>query len=154
MRRNVVGRGVAALVVLAVAGAGPAVPSAGRPDPAIIVVRNDSEADLERVALEAARPRRDAPQRLGSVSPVPRGVAQSVTRSSRRRPLDRHILVTWTVRGGGEFSREVDLKPILHGATGARDEALVIRIGRGQTLAVSLETVDPEDPGGHEPRRD
>jgi hypothetical protein len=115
------------------------------PQPSTIVVRNVSPMDLEHVVVsEINTNNSDNAARLGRISPVPRGVSQSVGRSSSAAPLPASVLVSWQVRGGEAFSQRVSLDEVLRQGHGG--ETLVFEFTDTRHLKVYLsETPKGED---------
>ena len=112
---------------------------AARKEPNIIVVRNLSHDDLKTVYLSAVPKDKQSAVRFGSVSPVPRGISQSVVRARNAPPLPPELLLRLTDKFGHDTVTRVIIKDLLSSATGADNEALVFVIKPDNSVEVSLE---------------
>ena len=102
-------------------------PSA-RPEPGIIVVRNQSGRDVLQVTLVNASATRDTYVGRESSSPVPEGVSRVVVRATDAPPLAQAVNVSWTDTSGETWAARVDLDETLRDATGGPDLALVFEL--------------------------
>ena len=112
---------------------------AARKEPKIIVVRNLSQDDLKTVYLSAVPEDKHSAVRFGSVSPVPRGISQSVVRARNAPPLPPELLLRLTDRLGHDTVARVFIKDLLSSSTGVDNEALVFVIKPDNSVEVSLE---------------
>jgi hypothetical protein len=110
----------------------------GGAEPGVLAVRNSSGRDVDRFSLAPVGPR-DGSARHGSLSPVPRGVTQVVVRPTNAPRLSGEIDVEWTEVAGRSFSLRRDLRPVLAGARGGPQEALVFELLPDGGLRVDLE---------------
>jgi hypothetical protein len=105
-------------------------------EPPVIAVYNNSQVGLRIVSLRAASPVGGEPDRIGSVSPVPRGASQVFGRPTDAPRLPSVVELSWRDDRDRDYSRKVVLEPILQQATGERGETLVFEIGPAGDLAV------------------
>ena len=110
-----------------------------RKEPNIIVVRNMSHDDLKTAYLSAVAKDEKSAVRFGSVSPVPRGISQSVVRARTAPPLPPALLLRLTDKFGHDTVTRVFIKDLVASATGADNEALVFVIKPDNSVEVSLE---------------
>ena len=103
------------------------------------MVRNLSHDDLKTVYLSAVPKDKHSAVRFGSVSPVPRGISQSVVRARTAPPLPPELLLRLTDKQGHETVARVFIKDLLSSTTGADNEALVFVIKPDHSVEVSLE---------------
>ena len=115
------------------------VPPVAKQEPNIIIIRNLSDTDLKSVYLSAAKTHSSQAVRFGSLSPVPRGVSQSVVRARTAPPLSHELLLRWTDKFDREFVQRFSISELLSKATGADNEALVFVIRPDNSLAVGIE---------------
>jgi hypothetical protein len=111
-----------------------------RAEPGTIVVINNCATDLVFVSLHAQGfGKRDAKGgRFGSISPVPRGVAQIFGRPSSPSPLPDTIEVSWEEKSGYSYRRQVSLIQALRESTGKTGEQLVFEIYPAGQVVVNL----------------
>ncbi len=113
------------VVALAAAGcAGKRVASVS--EPRVIVIRNSSGVDVTVVTLRNATPAGPGAIRMGSVSPVPRGVSQVFHRPPNPPPIPKAVEVSWADTRGREYKRQLSLESVARTATGMVGETLVI----------------------------
>ena len=110
-------------------------------EPAIIAVRNLSSADISQVQLSAVPKQQNAATRFGSVSPVLRGVTQSVVRARNAPALPEEMLVRWTDKNGKEYRQLISIENLLLHSTGSPREAIVFIIGTDNRATVMLEYI-------------
>ena len=110
-----------------------------RQEPNIIVIRNLTYDDLKTVYLSAVPKDNSTAVRFGSVSPVPRGISQSVVRARTAPPLPPELLLRWTDKYGKESMQRVAIQDLLAVANGAENEALVISIHPDTSVQVRIE---------------
>jgi hypothetical protein len=113
-------------------------PIGGGKEPAVIVIRNRSGGDIERVSIREAGSRSQS-SRFGSISPVPKDLSQEIGRSTDPPPLPREITIEWVDHEGRTHVRDLHLSKVLRSATGSRSEALVFEIGPHDDVLVFLE---------------
>lgn len=107
-----------------------------RREPPVIIVYNNSTVGLRVVSLRAAPGTGSEPDRIGSVSPVPRGTSQVFGRATDAPPLPPVGEISWSDDLGRDYSRKVTLEAALQEATGEPGEALVFEIRPGGKLVV------------------
>jgi hypothetical protein len=108
-------------------------------EPNIIVIRNMSDDDLKSVYLSATTTGQHQAVRFGSVSPVPRGISQSLVRARTAPPLPSELLLRVTDKWDKETVVRVSIKELLLNATGADNEALVFIIKPNKSVEVRIE---------------
>ena len=108
-------------------------------EPAIIAVRNLGYADISQVHLSAVPKQQNAATRFGSVSPVLRGVTQSVVRARNAPALPAEMLVRWTDKNGKEYRQLIKLQPLIEKSTGREDEVLLFVIQPDHRVDVILD---------------
>lgn len=128
-------------VVLLVSAGCVTVEQPAKKEPAIIAVRNLGYDDLSHVHLSAVPKQQDSATRFGSVSPVPRGITQSVVRARKAPPLPAEMLVRWTSKNGKEYRQQISLQPLIEKSTGREDEILLFVIQPDQRVDVMLDYV-------------
>ncbi|UCD52230.1 MAG: hypothetical protein JSW27_06240 [Phycisphaerales bacterium] len=108
-------------------------------EPPVVAVYNNSQVGLRIVSLRAAAVGGEL-DRIGSVSPVPRGASQVFGRPTDAPPLPSVVELSWSDDRDRDYSRKVILEPILQQATGERGETLVFEIRPAGDLAVYCQT--------------
>lgn len=96
-------------------------------EPRVIIVRNNSGVDLNVVSLREVGKSDEQSARLGSVSPVSRGVSQVFVRPSPPPPLPDVLDVSWTDSRGREQAAQVSLKEVLK-SSGSKGDVLIFEI--------------------------
>ena len=111
-----------------------------RAEPGTIVVINNCATDLVFVSLHAQDSGKPDVKggRFGSISPVPRGVAQIFGRPSSPPPLPDTIEVSWEEKSGYSYRRQVSLIQALRESTGKTGEQLVFEIYPAGQVVVNL----------------
>jgi hypothetical protein len=128
------------LIAVLAAGCASA-PFGRRVEPPVVIVRNLSGESLVGVGLRV--PEKSAPDRIGYVSPVPRGTSQVFVRPASAPPLPNEVEVDWVNRQGQRHTRRVSLRQALREATGEITEALVFEIGPAGSIKVYCERSEP-----------
>ncbi len=104
------------------------IPVSGKSEPASIIIRNNSNEYLKEVSLSETRKRDTGSIKMGSISPVPKGVSQIFGRPSQPSKLPGQIDVCWINKDDKKFCRLVVLKSILKGSTSISGKAIVFEI--------------------------
>jgi hypothetical protein len=107
-------------------------------EPAVIVIRNRSGADIAAVTLREAG-RGSGESRFGTIAPVPQGASQEVGRPTDPPPLPGNVAVEWVDHQGRTVVRELSLRQALKGSAGGRNEAIVFEIGPAEEVMVFRE---------------
>ena len=83
------------------------------PEPKIIAVKNNSGTSLSVVTLRAVRNSNEKQDRVGRISPIPRGVTQVFRRPSPPPPLPARVIISWTDYDQRQYERDISLEEIL-----------------------------------------
>ena len=97
-------------------------------EPAIIAVRNNSGKSLSVVTLREARNAGNKQVRMGSISPVPRGVTQVIGRPSSPPPLPSLVIIRWTGYDQRQYEREILLEKVLSDPNTQTKDSLIFEI--------------------------
>jgi len=108
-------------------------------EPPVIIARNASDVDMERVTLSSPPDVPGGSTRFGTISPVPKGASQVFVRPADPPRLPETVLIEWIDARGNRYSRHVSLKSVLQSATGSKGEALVFEFGRDGNIVVYLQ---------------
>lgn len=108
-------------------------------EPPVIIARNASDIDMERVTLSSPPDVPGKPTRFGTISPVPKGASQVFVRPADPPRFPETVLIEWIDARGNRYSRHVSLKNVLKSATGSKGEALVFEFGRDGKIVVYLQ---------------
>ena len=109
------------------------------PEPTSIAVRNNSGISLSVVTLREARNSNDKQVRMGSISPVPRGVTQVFGRPSSPPPLPARVIISWTDDDQRQYEREILLKKILSDPNTQTKDSLIFEIRPSGRISVFKE---------------
>jgi hypothetical protein len=109
------------------------------PEPTSIAVRNNSGISLSVVTLREARNSDDKQVRMGSISPVPRGVTQVFGRPSSPPPLPARVIISWTDDDQRQYEREILLKKILSDPNTQTKDSLIFEIRPSGRISVFKE---------------
>ncbi len=109
------------------------------PEPTSIAVRNNSGISLSVVTLREARNSDDKQVRMGSISPVPRGVTQVFGRPSSPPPLPARVIISWTDDNQRQYEREILLKKILSDPNTQTKDSLIFEIRPSGRISVFKE---------------
>jgi hypothetical protein len=107
-------------------------------EPRVIVVRNNSAVDLNVVSLREVGKSDEHSARLGSVSPVSRGVSQVFVRPAPPPPLPDVLDVSWTDSRGRKQTARVSLKEVLNNPS-SKGDVLIFEIRPLGRIDVYLE---------------
>ncbi|MFC1766846.1 hypothetical protein ACFL6U_32820 [Planctomycetota bacterium] len=113
-------------------------PGKRAPEPPIIVIKNSCSVDFAEVILKEPRDQGGLVS-MGSVSPVLRQAPFVYRRPTDPPPLLPKLKIIWTTRSGRTYTDIVDLKTVLHAATGEPDEALILDIQRAGRVQVYID---------------
>lgn len=108
-------------------------------EPSVISVRNSSGMHIQEVSFSSVIAGNHRATRVGSVSPVPQGVTQSIGRATRAPRLPMQVRINWIDHQGHVVSRDISLGALLNHSTGVQGEALVFDIRGGGEVSTSLE---------------
>ena len=108
-------------------------------EPTSIAVRNNSGISLSVVTLREARNSDDKQVRMGSISPVPRGVTQVFGRPSSPPPLPARVIISWTDDDQRQYEREILLKKILSDPNTQTKDSLIFEIRPSGRISVFKE---------------
>jgi hypothetical protein len=117
-------------------------PAGGGTEPAVIVIRNRSGADIAAVTVRGTGGGSGA-SRFGTIAPVPQGASQEFGRPTDPPPLPGTVAVEWVDHQGRTTVRELSLRKALKGSSGGRDAAIVFEIGPAEDVRVFIEP-DPK----------
>lgn len=108
-------------------------------EPGIIIIRNNTGTDLNRVLITGLKPDKDGSSRFGSISPVLNGSSQTVVRPTLAPLLPPSIKMKCLHINGVEKVLLVSLEMALKKANGQFGEALVLELLPYDKVAVYIE---------------
>lgn len=97
-------------------------------EPRTILVRNNSNAHIQQVALYEIVSRGSSSRRFGSFSPVPIGSEQGVTRPANAPPLPPHVGMEWIENNGMSYQKKINFKTLFTVTENRYRQTMVIQI--------------------------
>lgn len=127
------------ILTMFISGGCAAITGNTRLDPDNIVIRNGSGKNLRVVTLRAVTKAKSEGIRYGSISPVPQGANQAVTRPTTRPPLPDTMVMEWLDERERGYSRQINLKGFLEQEKTNEAKTLVFKILPSGEVSLMLE---------------
>ncbi len=108
-------------------------------EPTVIAIRNSTDMDIQQVSLSSASEGKNGAVRVGFISPLPKGVTQSIGRPTRAQSIPMQGRISWVNHLDRVVTRDISLKKVLINSTGKAGEALVFEILTNKKVQVKLE---------------
>jgi hypothetical protein len=106
------------------------------PEPTRIVLRNGTGHDLQEVVIRGGG--EGGVERFGSVAPLAAGRDVTFRRPDPLPPTPERVEIQWRERGGAPVTRVLPLREGLQVLAGRTEKTLVLTIGRGGQVSMTL----------------
>lgn len=137
-------RSILVLLCSAVVSACSVVPQDSALQPPVVAVRNSTDRDIQEVAFTSAVAEGRSAVSGGVISPLPRGVAQYLGRTTNALRLPQQGQLRWLDDIGRVETRDVSLAETLENSTGEDAEMLVFDFQPGGQVQIMLESAPNE----------